>query len=83
MTAIHEHPRLIAKDGDLYLENHALFNESHLLIYRYPDGDIDLVQWPNYDETHLRSVLFDAREYGGLPADTYAVVLPDGKVFTI
>lgn len=56
--------------------------ENPALVYRYPEGDCDILSWPNPNFDHLRSVLFDAREEGLI--DTVdAVELPDGTIFTI
>lgn len=87
-----KHLKLIEKNGLLMVPANAIYN-AHLraafadsdgppLIHVYPEGDRDVVKWPNPDEEVLRGALFRAREVG-LIADVKAVELPDGREFII
>lgn len=66
--------RLTSSDGSLFLKH-------DILVYRYPAGDCDTLEWPNPNKQHLASVLFDAFESGELNCRT--VLLPDGHEFNI
>ncbi len=56
-----------------------------LLVVRYPEGDCDTINWPfqsKKDAENLECALFDYREMGIVPADTRAIMLPDGGTFS-
>lgn len=83
--------KLIAEHGSLFTSNLDIVdefakkhygNEPSILIYRYRAGDVDTINWPNPNEEHLRSCLFDARETGMIP-HVRSVELPDGTIFHI
>ena len=65
---------------DALMKKH--FTSDPILVVRYDAGDCDTIRWPNPDEEHLRSALFDDREMGIIP-DVRSVLLPDGKEFVI
>lgn len=70
--------QLYVRDGQLCCPD----IDDSLLIYRYPSGDVDFIQWPNPDVAKLRAALYDARECG-LINDVPQVKLPDGTLFDI
>lgn len=87
-----KHLKLFEKNGLLLVPVSAIYNAhlraSHadrdgaILIHIYPEGDRDVVKWPEPDDEILRGALFRAREVG-LIADVKAVELPDGREFII
>jgi len=64
-------------------------DEPHLLVYRYPAGDVDLIPWPLQCEfsTHeqlverLKGALFDERECNSFFPSDAIIELPDGTEF--
>jgi hypothetical protein len=86
IRVLEEHGCLHTHAGDI-VDNiyQQFYREDRLciLVYRYPEGDCDTISWPNPNEDHLRSCLFDARETGMIPGDTRKVLLPDGSEFSI
>lgn len=83
--------KLIAQDGRLCTSHLDIVDEfskkyageePSVLLYQYSEGDWDAVNWPNPNEEHLRSCLFDCRETGMIP-DVREVQLPDGTIFQI
>jgi hypothetical protein len=57
--------------------------EPRLLIFIYPEGDVDLIKWPNPDRGKLARCLYDSIETGELQEGDRVVYLPDGTEFWI
>lgn len=87
--------RLVARDGKLFIPSSAMDQENRdwfgdegaILVYCYPEGDVDTISYPLSPSGSwrpmLRSCLLDARECGRLPADSQAVELPNGERFDL
>ena len=73
--------KLISKDGDLH------FSEGMMLLYMYPMGDCDRLEWPKPEnkkqllewQGKLASALYDYREMGMRTG--FEIELPDSTVF--
>lgn len=79
--------RLVEKNGDLYLPTNDPWYEDDnglaILLYIYPAGDCDRIEWPNPNMDHLRSALFDVIEMGLVEGDCRDFELPDGSTITV
>ena len=53
-----------------------------VLIYWHKGGDVDTIDYPRPNKTHLRAALYNAREMGWLPSNVDSVILPSGRVFS-
>lgn len=71
--------RLTAEPGSF--DEQELYLGDDILLYRYPEGDCDCIQWPNPDKAKLASCLYGEFECGNLKTRT--VELPDGTTFDI
>lgn len=73
--------KLVAKDGTLYFPDSVICaygDPGPILLYVYPEGDCDTVEWPRPSIKVLDGALFSAREQGLINHDDI-IVLPNGK----
>lgn len=89
--------QLVEHDGCLYIPFSAIVDkdqaewmdgEDAMLIYYYPEGDCDTIEWNGYSqgedwEDKLTSALVDAIEIGLIPYNNFSVLLPDNSRFLI
>ena len=73
---------LVEKNGCLYYPDYVkdcYSDPGPILLYLYPEGDCDTVDWPKPKMDHLVSCLFDGREMGYTHIGD-VVMLPDRTV---
>lgn len=58
-------------------------SQDPVLLYYYPEGDVDTINAKNPNLDHLASALYDCRESGLIPSDTTLAMLPDGSTVII
>ena len=58
-------------------------SQDPVLLYYYPEGDVDTINSKNPNLDHLASALYTSRESGLIPSDTTLAILPDGSTVII
>jgi hypothetical protein len=74
---------IVEEDLISWWKNDEKDSQDPVLLYHYPEGDVDTISSKNPNLDHLASALYDCRECGLIPSDTTLAILPDGSTVII